>query len=154
MVVHGFSGFYLLAIVILNMEVLPSDNAPIRATCFNALVDRFYEVVEVGKIFLEPQTALFLPSGLASHRLIKLKIQRTMQLLIGKMWFDCGGRDASTQCLDQLLNNMAIVLFLHLSAAGNYFVVTTILKPFRNKRAVFTGQLGVPIIPSFSFLAI
>ncbi|KAJ8459954.1 hypothetical protein OPV22_032880 [Ensete ventricosum] len=37
---------------VFSFDLLDSDGGEIRATCFNAVVDRFYEAVEVGKIYL------------------------------------------------------------------------------------------------------
>ncbi|XP_062220454.1 replication protein A 70 kDa DNA-binding subunit A-like [Phragmites australis] len=37
---------------VFSFDLLDSDNGEIRATCFNALVDRFYEGVEVGKVYV------------------------------------------------------------------------------------------------------
>lgn len=37
---------------VFSFDMLDSDGGEIRATCFNALVDRFYETVEVGKVYV------------------------------------------------------------------------------------------------------
>ncbi|CAO2047309.1 unnamed protein product [Urochloa humidicola] len=37
---------------VFSFDLLDSDGSEIRATCFNALVDRFYETVEVGKVYV------------------------------------------------------------------------------------------------------
>ncbi|KAJ1253722.1 hypothetical protein BS78_04G294900 [Paspalum vaginatum] len=37
---------------VFSFDLLDSDGGEIRATCFNALVDRFYETVEVGKVYV------------------------------------------------------------------------------------------------------
>ncbi|KAF8779979.1 hypothetical protein HU200_002253 [Digitaria exilis] len=37
---------------VFSFDLLDSDGGEIRATCFNALVDRFYEAVEVGKVYV------------------------------------------------------------------------------------------------------
>ncbi|XP_066322712.1 replication protein A 70 kDa DNA-binding subunit A-like isoform X1 [Miscanthus floridulus] len=37
---------------VFSFDLLDSDGGEIRATCFNTLVDRFYEVVEVGKVYV------------------------------------------------------------------------------------------------------
>ncbi|WOK91949.1 replication protein A 70 kDa DNA-binding subunit A-like isoform X1 [Canna indica] len=37
---------------VFSFDLLDSDGGEIRATCFNAVVDRFYEAVEVGKVYL------------------------------------------------------------------------------------------------------
>ncbi|KQK01644.1 replication protein A 70 kDa DNA-binding subunit A [Brachypodium distachyon] len=37
---------------VFNFDLLDSDGGEIRVTCFNDLVDRFYEVVEVGKVYV------------------------------------------------------------------------------------------------------
>lgn len=37
---------------VFSFDLLDSDGGEIRATCFNAVVDRFYEVVEVGKVYV------------------------------------------------------------------------------------------------------
>lgn len=37
---------------VFSFDLLDNDGGEIRATCFNALVDRFYEVVEVGKVYV------------------------------------------------------------------------------------------------------
>ncbi|KAJ0960043.1 hypothetical protein J5N97_000158 [Dioscorea zingiberensis] len=36
---------------VFSFDLLDSDGGEIRATCFNAVVDRFYDVVEVGKVY-------------------------------------------------------------------------------------------------------
>lgn len=37
---------------VFSFDLLDSDGGEIRATCFNAVVDRFYDVIEVGKVYL------------------------------------------------------------------------------------------------------
>ncbi|KAK3159253.1 hypothetical protein QOZ80_2AG0147840 [Eleusine coracana subsp. coracana] len=37
---------------VFSFDLLDSDGGEIRVTCFNALVDRFYEAVEVGKVYV------------------------------------------------------------------------------------------------------
>lgn len=37
---------------VFSFDLLDSDGGEIRVTCFNAVVDRFYDVVEVGKVYL------------------------------------------------------------------------------------------------------
>lgn len=37
---------------VFSFDLLDSDGGEIRVTCFNAVVDRFYEVIEVGKVYL------------------------------------------------------------------------------------------------------
>ncbi|CAM0943763.1 unnamed protein product [Alopecurus aequalis] len=37
---------------VFNFDLLDSDGGEIRVACFNALLDRFYEVVEVGKVYV------------------------------------------------------------------------------------------------------
>ncbi|WVZ73420.1 hypothetical protein U9M48_021726 [Paspalum notatum var. saurae] len=37
---------------VFSFDLLDSDGGEIRATCFNSLVDRFYEAVEVGKVYV------------------------------------------------------------------------------------------------------
>ncbi|KQK22912.1 hypothetical protein BRADI_1g70030v3 [Brachypodium distachyon] len=37
---------------VFSFDLLDSDGGEIRVTCFNALLDRFYEVVEVGKVYV------------------------------------------------------------------------------------------------------
>lgn len=37
---------------VFSFDLLDSDGGEIRVTCFNALVDRFYDVIEVGKVYL------------------------------------------------------------------------------------------------------
>ncbi|CAI0387674.1 unnamed protein product [Linum tenue] len=37
---------------VFSFDLLDSDGGEIRATCFNAVVDRFYDVIEVGRVYL------------------------------------------------------------------------------------------------------
>lgn len=37
---------------VFSFDLLDSDGGEIRATCFNAIVDRFYGVIEVGKVYM------------------------------------------------------------------------------------------------------
>ncbi|PKA49584.1 hypothetical protein AXF42_Ash004124 [Apostasia shenzhenica] len=37
---------------VFSFDLLDSDGGEIRVTCFNAVVDRFYDVVEVGKVYM------------------------------------------------------------------------------------------------------
>ncbi|KAJ0090606.1 hypothetical protein Patl1_13552 [Pistacia atlantica] len=37
---------------VFSFDLLDSDGGEIRVTCFNAIVDRFYDVIEVGKVYL------------------------------------------------------------------------------------------------------
>ncbi|PSS15480.1 Replication protein A DNA-binding subunit A like [Actinidia chinensis var. chinensis] len=37
---------------VFSFDLLDSDGGEIRATCFNAVVDRFYDAIEVGKVYL------------------------------------------------------------------------------------------------------
>lgn len=37
---------------VFSFDLLDSDGGEIRATCFNAVVDRFYDAIEVGKIYM------------------------------------------------------------------------------------------------------
>jgi len=37
---------------VFSFDLLDSDGGEIRVTCFNAVVDRFYEAIEVGKVYL------------------------------------------------------------------------------------------------------
>ncbi|GLT81135.1 hypothetical protein SLA2020_525380 [Shorea laevis] len=37
---------------VFSFDLLDSDGGEIRVTCFNAVVDRFYDVIEVGKVYL------------------------------------------------------------------------------------------------------
>ncbi|KAH7656688.1 Replication factor A protein 1 [Dioscorea alata] len=37
---------------VFSFDLLDSDGGEIRATCFNSVVDRFYDVVEAGKVFM------------------------------------------------------------------------------------------------------
>lgn len=37
---------------VFSFDLLDSDGGEIRITCFNAVVDRFYDVIEVGKVYL------------------------------------------------------------------------------------------------------
>ncbi|KAF7144027.1 hypothetical protein RHSIM_Rhsim05G0012200 [Rhododendron simsii] len=37
---------------VFSFDLLDSDGGEIRATCFNAVLDRFYEIIEVGKVYL------------------------------------------------------------------------------------------------------
>ncbi|KAL6974589.1 Replication protein A 70 kDa DNA-binding subunit A [Sarracenia purpurea var. burkii] len=37
---------------VFSFDLLDSDGGEIRATCFNAVVDRFYEIIAVGKVYL------------------------------------------------------------------------------------------------------
>ncbi|XP_019704480.1 replication protein A 70 kDa DNA-binding subunit A [Elaeis guineensis] len=37
---------------VFSFDLLDSDGGEIRATCFNAVVDRFYEIVDVGKVYM------------------------------------------------------------------------------------------------------
>lgn len=37
---------------VFSFDLLDSDGGEIRVTCFNAVVDRFYECIEVGKVYL------------------------------------------------------------------------------------------------------
>ncbi|XP_073010537.1 replication protein A 70 kDa DNA-binding subunit A isoform X1 [Typha latifolia] len=37
---------------VFSFDLLDSDGGEIRVTCFNAVVDRFYEVVQVGKVYM------------------------------------------------------------------------------------------------------
>ncbi|XAR53471.1 hypothetical protein NMG60_11022037 [Bertholletia excelsa] len=37
---------------VFSFDLLDSDGGEIRATCFNAVVDRFYDIIDVGKVFL------------------------------------------------------------------------------------------------------
>ncbi|CAI9100690.1 OLC1v1037845C1 [Oldenlandia corymbosa var. corymbosa] len=37
---------------VFSFDLLDSDGGEIRATCFNAVVDRFYDVIEVGKVYI------------------------------------------------------------------------------------------------------
>lgn len=37
---------------VFSFDLLDSDGGEIRVTCFNSVVDRFYDVVEVGKVYL------------------------------------------------------------------------------------------------------
>lgn len=37
---------------VFSFDLLDSDGGEIRATCFNAVVDRFYDVIEAGKVYL------------------------------------------------------------------------------------------------------
>ncbi|PAN08541.1 hypothetical protein PAHAL_1G419000 [Panicum hallii] len=43
---------------VFSFDLLDSDGGEIRATCFNALVDRFYEAVEVGKVYVVSRGSL------------------------------------------------------------------------------------------------
>ncbi|CAN6245901.1 unnamed protein product [Urochloa humidicola] len=43
---------------VFSFDLLDSDGSEIRATCFNALVDRFYETVEVGKVYVVSRGSL------------------------------------------------------------------------------------------------
>ncbi|KAF7143292.1 hypothetical protein RHSIM_Rhsim05G0012300 [Rhododendron simsii] len=36
---------------VFSFDLLDSDGGEIRATCFNAVLDRFYEIIEVGKVY-------------------------------------------------------------------------------------------------------
>lgn len=37
---------------VFSFDLLDSDGGEIRVTCFNAVVDRFYEIIEVGRVYL------------------------------------------------------------------------------------------------------
>lgn len=37
---------------VFSFDLLDSDGGEIRATCFNAVVDRFYDVIQVGKVYM------------------------------------------------------------------------------------------------------
>lgn len=37
---------------VFSFDLLDSDGGEIRVTCFNAVVDRFYDVIEVGKVYM------------------------------------------------------------------------------------------------------
>jgi replication factor A1 len=37
---------------VFSFDLLDSDGGEIRVTCFNALVDRFYDIIEVGKVYI------------------------------------------------------------------------------------------------------
>lgn len=37
---------------VFSFDLLDSDGGEIRVTCFNAVVDRFYDIIEVGKVYL------------------------------------------------------------------------------------------------------
>ncbi|XP_052200030.1 replication protein A 70 kDa DNA-binding subunit A [Diospyros lotus] len=37
---------------VFSFDLLDSDGGEIRATCFNAVVDRFYDVIEIGRVYL------------------------------------------------------------------------------------------------------
>ncbi|XP_021750089.1 replication protein A 70 kDa DNA-binding subunit A-like [Chenopodium quinoa] len=37
---------------VFSFDLLDSDGSEIRVTCFNAVVDRFYDVIEVGKVYM------------------------------------------------------------------------------------------------------
>lgn len=37
---------------VFSFDLLDSDGGEIRVTCFNAVVDRFYNVIEVGKVYM------------------------------------------------------------------------------------------------------
>ncbi|XP_059634770.1 replication protein A 70 kDa DNA-binding subunit A [Cornus florida] len=37
---------------VFSFDILDSDGGEIRATCFNAVVDRFYDIIEVGKVYM------------------------------------------------------------------------------------------------------
>ncbi|KAL6974591.1 Rpa1ap [Sarracenia purpurea var. burkii] len=39
-------------------DLLDYDGGEIRGTCFNAVVDRFYEIIEVGKVYLISEGSL------------------------------------------------------------------------------------------------
>ncbi|KAG2661939.1 hypothetical protein PVAP13_1KG112101 [Panicum virgatum] len=43
---------------VFSFDLLDSDGGEIRATCFNALVDRFYEAVEIGKVYVVSRGSL------------------------------------------------------------------------------------------------
>lgn len=43
---------------VFSFDLLDSDGGEIRATCFNAVVDRFYDTIEVGKVYLISKGAL------------------------------------------------------------------------------------------------
>ncbi|XP_020091058.1 replication protein A 70 kDa DNA-binding subunit A isoform X3 [Ananas comosus] len=43
---------------VFSFDLLDSDGGEIRVTCFNSVVDRFYEVVEVGKVYVMSKGSL------------------------------------------------------------------------------------------------
>ncbi|KAG6515042.1 replication protein A 70 kDa DNA-binding subunit A-like [Zingiber officinale] len=69
---------------VFSFDLLDSDGGEIRATCFNAVVDRFYESIEVGKVYLlskgslKPAQKNF--NHLNNHWEIFLEATTTLQL--------------------------------------------------------------------------
>ncbi|KAK3040393.1 hypothetical protein RJ639_026798 [Escallonia herrerae] len=46
---------------VFSFDLLDSDEGEIRVTCFNAVVDRFYDTIEVGKVYVISKAFLFRP---------------------------------------------------------------------------------------------